>query len=583
MHFYPLPADALNELRDSHAPLELTAPSSPTPAQTVEGQMVWDSDGDHLTVGTGAGRKTLANTDDVVTTTGDHNHTAAGGDGGLLSADGHDSFSEYTEISAPATPGSGKIRFYAKADGHVYIRDDTGAETDLAAGGGGSTTLDALSDVVITSPADEQVLTYNGTSWVNETPAAGGGGPHDHTASDGSGVLTGDEHDGYSEYAEIAAPATPASGKVRFYAKVDGHLYQKDDAGTETDLAAGGGASALNDLTDVVIAGAAGGDVLTYESGNGIWSNQAPGAAGSVVPDVFVNEFYWPLSLDLGALLDLDAHAQWHRKVGTPTGGVIYTTATAESITATYGEELLKIVAAASGDGWKTTHTYANEKRVKSGAYLAAKVAVYIVTASRQVTVSIVTSTPTTIDSAVVSAVGSWAVVDLEPGATALDGTSVDMRATMDGAGTFYLIPLGMVASPQASPTARRLPPRGTHYRFRSPGLLLNQDGAADPNVWTDVDATAMTSPLATTVQLRVQLIEPTSGYSFYLRRNGATDAADIPTQVALASPSTVDHMSEALMVLDDGGIFEYLLDRFLGTSPIDRMRLYVFGWWEWA
>lgn len=45
------------------------------------------------------------------------------------------------------------------------------------------------------------------------------------------------------EFAEGAAPGTPASGIVRIYAKTDGKLYQKDDAGTETDLAGGGGST----------------------------------------------------------------------------------------------------------------------------------------------------------------------------------------------------------------------------------------------------------------------------------------------------------------------------------------------------
>jgi len=35
---------------------------------------------------------------------------------------------------------------------------------------------------------------------------------------------------------EMAAPSTPASGKVAVYAKSDGKLYIKDDAGTESDL-----------------------------------------------------------------------------------------------------------------------------------------------------------------------------------------------------------------------------------------------------------------------------------------------------------------------------------------------------------
>lgn len=40
---------------------------------------------------------------------------------------------------------------------------------------------------------------------------------------------------------EIAAPSTPASGKVVIYPKSDGKLYIKDDAGTETDLSSSGG------------------------------------------------------------------------------------------------------------------------------------------------------------------------------------------------------------------------------------------------------------------------------------------------------------------------------------------------------
>lgn len=48
---------------------------------------------------------------------------------------------------------------------------------------------------------------------------------------------------GYIELAEIAAPSTPSSGLLRVYAKSDGKLYQKNDAGTETDLSQSGGGS----------------------------------------------------------------------------------------------------------------------------------------------------------------------------------------------------------------------------------------------------------------------------------------------------------------------------------------------------
>lgn len=40
-----------------------------------------------------------------------------------------------------------------------------------------SIALDALSDVVITTPTTGQVLVFNGTNWINSSPTSGGGGP----------------------------------------------------------------------------------------------------------------------------------------------------------------------------------------------------------------------------------------------------------------------------------------------------------------------------------------------------------------------------------------------------------------------
>lgn len=41
--------------------------------------------------------------------------------------------------------------------------------------GGGATNLDGLTDVVLTSPATDDVLKFNGTNWVNDTAPSGGG------------------------------------------------------------------------------------------------------------------------------------------------------------------------------------------------------------------------------------------------------------------------------------------------------------------------------------------------------------------------------------------------------------------------
>lgn len=50
------------------------------------------------------------------------------------------------------------------------------------------------------------------------------------------------------KFAEGSAPATPSAGEVRLYAKTDGLLYSKDDAGLETALGSGGGGGAVSSV-----------------------------------------------------------------------------------------------------------------------------------------------------------------------------------------------------------------------------------------------------------------------------------------------------------------------------------------------
>jgi hypothetical protein len=59
-------------------------------------------------------------------------------------------------------------------DGHV-IKTVAGV-TAWAAESSASMNLDALTDVVISSPSTGQVVKYNGTNWINDTDATGGGG-----------------------------------------------------------------------------------------------------------------------------------------------------------------------------------------------------------------------------------------------------------------------------------------------------------------------------------------------------------------------------------------------------------------------
>jgi len=52
---------------------------------------------------------------------------------------------EMAEGSAPATPGANKVRLYAKSDGLLYSKDDTGAESLVSGGAGGGFTFSGAS------------------------------------------------------------------------------------------------------------------------------------------------------------------------------------------------------------------------------------------------------------------------------------------------------------------------------------------------------------------------------------------------------------------------------------------------------
>ena len=66
------------------------------------------------------------------------------------------------------------------AGSNITITTNSGTDTITIAAASGSSTLDGLTDVVITSASNGQVLKYNGTNWVNDTDATASGG----TASD---------------------------------------------------------------------------------------------------------------------------------------------------------------------------------------------------------------------------------------------------------------------------------------------------------------------------------------------------------------------------------------------------------------
>lgn len=92
-----------------------------------------------------------------------------------------------------------------------------------------------------------------------------------------------DAPEAYS-FPEIAAPTTPPTGKVYIYAKTDGNMYQKDDAGVETALAGGGGGiGGSTGATDNAIIRADGTGGATVQAGSGVTLDDSARLAGAII------------------------------------------------------------------------------------------------------------------------------------------------------------------------------------------------------------------------------------------------------------------------------------------------------------
>ena len=153
------------------------------------------------------------------------------------------------EIAAPSTPSAGKGAFYVSTSGVPRFINDAGTDFDLTtAAGGGDVTK-------VGTPADNQVGVWTGDgtlegdadfTWDGTTLSVNGAGAQPiFVARDSGSDAFVVENGGSLRVAEIAEPATPASGFGRLYEKTDGRLYFKNDAGTEYDLTDTGGAGSV--------------------------------------------------------------------------------------------------------------------------------------------------------------------------------------------------------------------------------------------------------------------------------------------------------------------------------------------------
>jgi hypothetical protein len=184
----------------------------------------------------------------------------------------------------------------------------------LLGGGGGATTLGALTDVDTTGATAGQVLKFDGTEWVAAADATTGGGGTD------ADTLDGFDSSYYLDYANLTNKPTlfdgdytnltnkptlfdgqyssltglPTIPSAYTNADVDAHLNQTNPTsgyvlswnGSDYTWVAnasgggGGGATALSGLTDVVSTAPTNGQVLKWDNANNTWAPADDATAG---------------------------------------------------------------------------------------------------------------------------------------------------------------------------------------------------------------------------------------------------------------------------------------------------------------
>jgi hypothetical protein len=331
------------------------------------------------------------------------------------------------------------------------------------------------------------------------------------------------------DFDEGSAPASPDTGQVRLYAKSDGLLYSKDDAGAETLVSSGAGAAGVGVVVN---------EIMNFPSQE---------RADDTQPE------WWEESAGTATLTEVDLAG--------------------EAITERW-ERALKLVTTASVYAYQR-YTYADQPRLKSGSTVSARVAVWSVS-SAAARIRLQSSVGSLGVSADATAAG-WTILTVE--GEVLDGTYIELRLEVD-TGTAYFVPLAFGIG---STAPSELAPRGTVYRHKH-ATAFSDAAVADPNTWTDLDLTSVTSPIACIANLFVNIFKSNaSGWDVGARRNGSSDTGDSTVVAPITSLNgTVRVVQHFAMLLDDGQIFEYKLDRWAGTDTA-TVAIGVTGWWEWA
>lgn len=260
----------------------LVVPTSASPAQTTDGSVVWDSDDNLLTVGTGAARKTMVDTDSTQTMT---NKTLTTPVISTISNTGTVTLPTSTDTlvgrATTDTLTNKTINGSNNTISNVSLTTAVTGTLPVANGGTGATTLTAnnvllgngTSALQVVAPgANGNVLTSNGTTWTSAAPA--GGGVTSLTAGNGITVSASTGAVTVSQDFYTGTSSTNTSYPIGSYIIASGDVCAAGpaiNASTTVYLKTGGSG------TNGFFAYAPGAG--TYSAITGTWRNRGPSGA----------------------------------------------------------------------------------------------------------------------------------------------------------------------------------------------------------------------------------------------------------------------------------------------------------------